>query len=76
MVDLALFFASVILMAGSAHGLLRELNSNLTIENLESGFSRRATRFGRQYKVTAWGLLTGLLLAQTLYYFTLVFLRF
>jgi hypothetical protein len=76
MVDLTLFFGSVLLMAGSSHWFFKALTTNVTIESMASGNSRRASRLGQQYKITAWGLLTGLLLAQTLYYFTLVFLRF
>jgi hypothetical protein len=76
MADLSLFFGSVLLMAGSSHFLLKTLTSNLTFESLQTGYSRRALRMSRQYKVTAWGLLTGLLLAHSIYYFIVVFLRF
>lgn len=76
MADLILFFGSALLMTLSSHGLLRALNENLTIESLQTGYSRKAVRLARGYKVTAWGLLTGLLLAHTIYYFILVFLRF
>jgi hypothetical protein len=76
MADLALFFGSVILMAGASHWLLKAITTNVTFESLSTGYSRRAIRISRKYKLTAWGLLTALLLAHTLYYFTLVFLRF
>lgn len=76
MEDMVLFFGSVLVMAVASRGLLMALHENIVIESLQTGLSKRALRVGRQYKVLAWSLLTVLLLGNTVYYFSLVFLRF
>jgi hypothetical protein len=60
--EIGIFFLSLLAFAGAARGLIIAVQENVHIEAMTSGYSRRAVRVGKAYKLTAWSLLTIVLL--------------
>jgi len=69
MADALIFFVSLLAFAASARGLMLSLTENVRIEAFVSGYSMRALRIGRAYKIIAWGLLSLTLFGWMFYSF-------
>jgi predicted membrane-bound dolichyl-phosphate-mannose-protein mannosyltransferase len=69
-----IFFAALIAFAFSSRGLVMALTENVVITSLVEGYSRRATRLAKTYKVIAWLTLTIFLFITSAKFFATVFL--
>jgi hypothetical protein len=69
MADALIFFGSLLAFALSARGLMLAVTQNVRIEAMVSGYSLRALRFGRAYKIAAWSILSLTLMSWMFYSF-------
>jgi hypothetical protein len=69
MADALIFFTSLLAFALAARGLMLAVTQNIRIEAMVGGYSLRALRIGRVYKIVAWGLLALTLFGWMFYSF-------
>jgi hypothetical protein len=76
MVAVLLFLTSFFLFAISSRGLILALTENVVLLSFESGYSKRALKVGKGYKVFAWSVLTLFLFYTAVQSFIYVFQTF
>ena len=69
MADALIFFGSLLAFSAAARGLMLAVTENIRVEAFLSGYSARALRLGRAYKIMAWGLLSLTLFGWMFYSF-------
>ncbi len=74
--SLLLFFCALAAFFVSSRGLIKALTENTRILSYIQGYSRKALRVAKFYKVTAWLLLTLFLFVTTVDAFLVVFKTF
>lgn len=71
---ISLFFITILFFSVSFRGLIQALTTDELEERFTTGYSRRAIRVGRAYKVFAWGLLVAVLFYSAVVSFISAFL--